>query len=212
MSKPKDEISKVNYINNNINLFLILNIQKKEDFTIVILGKGTVGKTSLIFRYIKNSYPEDHDPTIEDCYTTQMTMSSGEERNFKILDTAGEDDFQKMIDEWIKVADGFLLVYAINDKESFEALKSKVNKIKKNDKDKAPVVVVGNKCDLESKREVDKQIAENYAKSIGAKYYETSALTDENKNCKVVFQQCAHMVVSKFNLETNRKPCPCTIY
>ena len=52
-----------------------------------------------------------------------MTMSSGEERNFKILDTAGEDDFQKMIDEWIKVADGFLLVYAINDKESFEALK-----------------------------------------------------------------------------------------
>ena len=141
-----------------------------------------------------------------------MTMSSGEERNFKILDTAGEDDFQGMIDEWIKVADGFLLVYAINDKESFEALKSKVNKIKKNDKDKAPVVVVGNKCDLESKREVDKQIAENYAKSIGAKYYETSALTDENKNCKVVFQQCAHMVVSKFNLETNSKPFPCTIY
>ena len=129
-----------------------------------------------------------------------MTMSSGEERNFKILDTAGEDDFQKMIDEWIKVADGFLLVYAINDKESFEALKLKVNKIKKNKKDKAPVVVVGNKCDLESKREVDKQIAENYAKSIGAKYYETSALTDENKNCKVVFQQCAHMVVSKFLL------------
>ena len=212
MSKPKDETSKVNYINNNINLFLILNIQKKEDFTIVVLGKGTVGKTSLIFRYIKNSYPEDHDPTIEDCYTTQMTMSSGEERNFKILDTAGEDDFQGMIDEWIKVADGFLLVYAINDKESFEALKLKVNKIKKNKKDKAPVVVVGNKCDLESKREVDKQIAENYAKSIGAKYYETSALTDENKNCKVVFQQCAHMVVSKFNLETNSKPCPCTIY
>ena len=141
-----------------------------------------------------------------------MTMSSGEERNFKILDTAGEDDFQKMIDEWIKVADGFLLVYAINDKESFEALKLKVNKIKKNKKDKAPVVVVGNKCDLESKREVDKQIAENYAKSIGAKYYETSALTDENKNCKVVFQQCAHMVGSKFNLETNSKPCPCTIY
>ena len=141
-----------------------------------------------------------------------MTMSSGEERNFKILDTAGEDDFQKMIDEWIKVADGFLLVYAINDKESFEALKSKVNKIKKNHKDKAPVVVVGNKCDLESKREVDNQIAENYAKSIGAKYYETSALTDENKNCKVVFQQCAHLIVSKFNSESKGGSCPCIIW
>ena len=193
-------------------LIIFYLLKKTEDFTIVVLGKGTVGKTSLIFQYIKKSCPTDHDPTVEDSYTTQIRTFTGEERQFKILDTAGEDDFQKMIDEWIKVADGFLLVYAINDKESFEALKSKVNKIKKNKKDKAPVVVVGNKCDLESKREVDKQIAENYAKSIGAKYYETSALTDENKNCKVVFQQCAHMVVSKFNLETNSKPCPCTIY
>ena len=117
-----------------------------------------------------------------------------------------------MIDEWIKSANGFLLLFAINDKESFDALKGKVGRIQKNHKENLPIVLVGNKCDLESKREVDKQIAIDYAKTIGANYYETSALTDENKNCKVVFQQCAHMVVSKFNLETNSKPCPCTIY
>ena len=89
-----------------------------------------------------------------------------------------------MIDEWIKSANGFLLLFAINDKESFEAMKEKVKRIKKNNKGDLPIVLVGNKCDLESKREVDKQIAIDYAKTIGANYYETSALTDENKNCK----------------------------
>ena len=171
-----------------------------------------MGKTSLIFKYIKNSCPQEHDPTVEDSYVTQIKTSTGEERHFKILDTAGEDDYQTMIDEWIKVADGFLLLFAINDKESFEALKAKIIRIKKNNKDKIPIVLVGNKCDLESKREVDKQVALDYAKSIGAKYYETSALTDENKNCKVVFQQCAHMIITKFNSEFKRGSCPCSIF
>ena len=117
-----------------------------------------------------------------------------------------------MIDEWIKTADGFLLLFAINDKDSFEALKAKLIRIKKNNKDNIPIVLVGNKCDLESKRQVNKQDALDYSKTIGAKYYETSALTDENKNCKVVFQQCAHMIITKYNLETKGGSCPCFIY
>ena len=58
-----------------------------------------------------------------------------------------------MQDEWIKLANGFLLLFAINDKESFEAMKEKVKRIKKNNKGDLPIVLVGNKCDLESKRE-----------------------------------------------------------
>ena len=116
-----------------------------------------------------------------------------------------------MIDEWIKVANGFLLVFAINDKESFDALKSKKARINKNNKGDSPIVLVGNKCDLESKREVDKQTAMDFAKSIGANYYETSALTDENKNCKVVFQQCAHNIITQFKSNEKGDTCPCTI-
>ena len=113
-----------------------------------------------------------------------------------------------MIDEWIKTADGFLLLFAINDKESFEVLKGKIKRIKKNNKDKLPIILVGNKCDLENKREVDKKDAIEFAKSIGAKYYETSALTDENKNVKVVFQQCAHMIINSIHLES-KSSCSC---
>ena len=192
-------------------LIIFYLLKKTEDFTIVVLGKGTVGKTSLIFQYIKKSCPTDHDPTVEDSYTTQIKTYTGEERQFKILDTAGEDDYQTMIDEWIKAANGFLLLFAINDKESFEALKAKVVRIQKNNKGDLPIILVGNKCDLESSREVEKQSAMDYAKTIGAKYYETSALNDRNGNVKIVFQQCAHLIVSKFNSESKGGSCPCII-
>ena len=192
-------------------LIIFYLLKKTEDFTIVVLGKGTVGKTSLIFQYIKKSCPTDHDPTVEDSYTTQIKTYTGEERQFKILDTAGEDDYQTMIDEWIKAANGFLLLFAINDKESFEALKAKVVRIKKNNKGDLPIILVGNKSDLESSREVEKQSAMDYAKTIGAKYYETSALNDRNGNVKIVFQQCAHLIVSKFNSESKGGSCPCII-
>ena len=130
------------------------------------------------------------------------------------MDTAGEEDYQTMVDEWIKAANGFLLLFAINDKESFDALKDKVDRIKKNNKENLPIVVVGNKCDLEDKRQIDKQQAMDYAKSIKAKYYETSALTDANGNCKVVFQQCAHMILnSKDGIINPDKPClRCSIF
>ena len=53
-----------------------------------------------------------------------------------------------MIDQWIGLASGFLLVFAINDKETFEALKIKVKRIEKNEANNLPVIIVGNKCDL----------------------------------------------------------------
>ena len=118
-----------------------------------------------------------------------------------------------MIDEWIKTADGFLLQFAINDKESLNVLKVKMKRIKKNNKENLPIILVGNKCDLEDKREISKEKALEYAKTIGAKYYETSALTDSNGNCKVVFQQCAHMIINQINSDVKGGPCPfCNIW
>ena len=170
-----------------------------------------MGKTSLTFRYVNNICPKEHDPTVEDTYSVIIPTAKGDSRHFKIIDTAGEDDYQTMIDEWIKTADGFLLIFAINDKDSFDALKGRIIRIKKNNKDKAPIILVGNKCDLEKKREIDKQTAIEYAKSINAKYYETSALTDENGNVKVVFQQCAHMIINILNLDKSSGTCPLCI-
>ena len=156
--------------------------------------------------------PKDHDPTVEDSYITTINTTTGEGRQFKILDTAGEDDYQTMIDEWIKTANGFLLVFAINDKDSFEALKVKLKRINKNNKGDIPCILVGNKCDLESKREVNKQDAMDLAKSLGTKYIETSALTDENGNVKTVFVECAKMILNTNGEDENDKPRCCILF
>ena len=162
---------------------------------------------------MKNEIPSEHDATVEDKYSVRIKTNTGEERVFNILDTAGEEDYQVMMDNWIKTADGFLLVFAINDKESLNELKMKVTKIKSNNKEKAPIILVGNKCDMEDKREVSKQSAMEYAQSIGAKYYETSALNANSDNCKVVFQQCAHMIIMNSSIETSSPTCPrCSIW
>ena len=180
----------------------------------VLLGKGAVGKTSLIFRYIKNDVPKVHDITVEDTYTINIEGKKGTHYEFKILDTAGEEDYQNMLDQWINKANGFLLVFAINDSETFSALNEKIRRIEKNEKQKLPKILVGNKFDLREERQVTKQQAEEFANSINAKYYETSALTDENGNVKVVFQECANMILGNYSINSDdERPCfKCSIF
>lgn len=110
-----------------------------------------------------------------------------------------------MLDQWISLANGFLLVFAINDLETFEALKLKVKRIEKNEANKLPIVLVGNKCDLNDQRKVSYQEAEEFAKSVNAKYYETSALNDMNGNVKVVFQECGAMILRKGKNKDEKK-------
>ena len=119
-----------------------------------------------------------------------------------------------MLDQWISLASGFLLVFAINDLETFEALKTKMKRIEKNEANKLPVILVGNKCDLQDQRKVSVQEAEEFAKTIGAKYYETSALNDMNGNVKVVFQECGAMILKKGkDKDEQKKKCAgCSIF
>ena len=187
----------------NIIIFILF---QDSNNTIAVLGKGTVGKTSLIFRYINNRCPKEHDPTVEDSYVVQITTSEGKNKEFKILDTAGEEDYQNMLDKWINDAKGFILVFAINDSESFEDIKLKFKRIEKNDMNNLPIILVGNKCDLSDKRTISEQQGKDLAKTIGGKYYETSALNDINGNVKVVFTQCAKMISECSHLNEGGKP------
>ena len=120
-----------------------------------------------------------------------------------------------MLDDWIANANGFLLVYSIDNLETFEGVKNKVERMHKNNVEN-PIIIVGNKNDLIEERKVTKEIAEEYAKSIGAKYYETSALTDLNGNCKIIFQECASLIANKATngdkIVSGGVCCKCSIY
>ena len=162
--------------------------------SVVVLGKGVVGKTSLIYRFVKDAFPEAHDPTIEDNYKAMVEINN-ESIEIQIVDTAGEEDYQNMLDQWIDVADGFLLVFAINDKESFNALKGKYDRIMKVKGSNCPIILVGNKCDLESSREVQEAEAKELAQSWNCEYVETSALKEIN--CKTPFISLSSKLVKE---------------
>ena len=122
---------------------------------ISVIGKSLVGKSALTFRFMNDKFPEVHDTTIEDQYKI-TTNVNGNECNVEILDTAGQEDYQSMLDSWIAFADGFILVFSVDDPDSLDLVKDRIEKIFvlkfKDSKRKPPIVVLGNKCDLENTR------------------------------------------------------------
>jgi GTPase KRas protein len=133
-----------------------------------------VGKSSLTYKFINCNTPREHDPTIEDKYST-VTNIDGLNYEVEILDTAGQDDYQSLLNYWISFGTAFVLVYAINDKDSFNSLEEKRNKILKMKRDEiSPIVLVGNKCDLEMQRVVSFEDATALAKKWGCLNFETS--------------------------------------
>ena len=148
---------------------------------------------------------------MEDTYKINLKIKSGETREFQILDTAGEEDYQNMLNSWISSAIGYILVFAVDDPESFEYLKTIREKIKKNEEENKPTLIIGNKCDLDIKRKITTQKAEDFCKSIKCKYYETSALEDNNGNVKKAFEYIASTIVDKTVVNEGDKKCCCVI-
>ena len=156
---------------------------------IAVLGQTLVGKSALTFRFINNKFPNEHDTTIEDAYSIPAKIDDIH-CQLEILDTAGQDDYQTMLDTWINSSDGFILVYSIDNKESFESTKVRYERILKLKGDqKVSIVVAGNKCDLEDSRKVKKEDAENFCRSNHLTFLETSAL--KVINVREAFLSCA---------------------
>ena len=189
-------MSNASLVNNKNILYNIIKQQNNPNsIKIAVLGKGVVGKSSLTYRFINYDVSTEHDATIEDRYKSNLNIE-GTNYEVEILDTAGEEDYQNMMDMWISFGEGFLLVFAINDKESFNLIKSKHDRILKGKHGvKCPILLVGNKQDLENERQVNYSEAKEMADKWGIEYIETSAKT--NFNCKEAFEMLAQEIVQK---------------
>ena len=189
---------------------LLVQVNNANSVKIAVLGKGVVGKSSLTYRFINYNAPQEHDPTIEDRYKSSLHIDD-KEYEVEILDTAGEEDYQNMMDMWISFGEGFLLVFAINDAESFELLKEKQKRVLKGKHGvKCPILLVGNKQDLENERKVTFAEAKSLADSWGIEYIETSAKT--NFNCKEAFEKLAQKIVAMKKDDGSDKKCNCNIF
>jgi small GTP-binding protein len=183
---------------------------------VAVLGQSMVGKSALTFRFINNKFPTEHDTTIEDSYSIPAKIDDIQ-CQLEILDTAGQDDYQTMLDTWINSADGFILVYSIDNKESFESTKTRYERILKlKEGQKVSIVVVGNKCDLDDKRQVSRNEAEKYCNNNNITFLEASALN--TINVKETFLLVARGLLqinfpekykTKGNSGSNAKRCYC---
>ena len=190
------------------------NAEKPLEVKLVILGKSLVGKSALTYRFINDQFPKEHDTTIEDQYKINMSID-GFNCLLEILDTAGQDDYQSMIETWINFGSGFLLVYSIDDIESFNEVKKKYDKLLQiKGKELFSCILVGNKCDLgDDVRKVSQKEAEEFANSKEIPFLEASAL---NKiNVKESFVKVVHDLLTKTQ-ERNKtglfgKVCGCNI-
>ncbi|KAI7557306.1 Ras-like, partial [Hortaea werneckii] len=93
-----------------------------------------------------------------------------------VLDTAGQEEYSAMREQYMRTGEGFLLVYSMTSRQSFEEIitfQQQILRVK--DRDYFPIIVVGNKCDLESEREVSTEEGKELARSFGCKFIETSA-------------------------------------
>ena len=203
-------MSNASLVNNKNILYNIIKQQNNPNsIKIAVLGKGVVGKSSLTYRFINYDVSTEHDATIEDRYKSNLNIE-GTNYEVEILDTAGEEDYQNMQDMWISFGEGFLLVFAINDKESFNLIKSKRDRILRGKHGvKYPILLVGNKADLENERQVNYSEAKEMADKWGIEYIETSAKT--NFNCKEAFEMLAQKIVQKKGKNSGKSRTCCNI-
>ncbi|KAI9842442.1 MAG: Ras GTPase [Thelocarpon superellum] len=145
------------------------------EYKLVVVGGGGVGKSCLTIQLIQSHFVDEYDPTIEDSYRKQCVIDD-EVALLDVLDTAGQEEYSAMREQYMRTGEGFLLVYSISSRQSFEEIMTFQQQILRvKDKDYFPIIVVGNKCDLESERQVAKQEGEGLARSFGCKFIETSA-------------------------------------
>ena len=177
------------------------NENKVNKINLITLGDGQVGKTSLIFRYIDNVYSSNYLSTIGIDYKFKNEkLSNGEIVNVKLSDTAGQERFRSIAKNFLMKADGIILVYDITNRLSFNNLENWFNDINEKASEK-PIILIGNKLDLERKVDTEKgiQLAKKFNKEI--KFFETSCKTGEN-----VEEAIKYLVEQVYNKNKGKSP------
>ncbi|XP_050810358.1 ras-related protein Rap-1A isoform X2 [Gopherus flavomarginatus] len=139
--------------------------------------------TSCTVQFVQGIFVEKYDPTIEDSYRKQVEVDC-QQCMLEILDTAGTEQFTAMRDLYMKNGQGFALVYSITAQSTFndlQDLREQILRVK--DTEDVPMILVGNKCDLEDERVVGKEQGQNLARQwCNCAFLESSAKSKINVN------------------------------
>jgi len=156
---------------------------------VVTAGLGGVGKSATVIYLMRGIFVETYDPTIEDLHRKQLRVD-GFAYMLAILDTAGQEEFSAMQGEWYRTGEAFLLMYAIDDRVSFDgAAKVRLRILQAKDyrREEFSIIVCANKNDLEEQRVVSREEGRAFADEEGSAFFEISA--KEGFNVVEVFEK-----------------------
>jgi len=151
----------------------------QHNFKVVLLGKGCVGKTSIVLRYTEDKFNKEHLSTIQASFLNKKLNIDGKRINLAIWDTAGQEKFHALGPLYYRSSNGAIIVYDITDEDSLQKVKMWVKELRKMLGTDISLVIVGNKTDLEKDRQVSFEEADSYAKKVNAVHCETSAKHNE---------------------------------
>jgi len=146
-----------------------------QQYKIVLLGEGCVGKTSLVLRYCQNVFNDKHLTTLQASFLKKRLNIGGKRVDLAIWDTAGQERFHALGPIYYRDSNGAVLVYDITDEDSFAKVKNWVKELRKMLGQDICLCIVGNKADMEKNRTVEQATAERYAETVGAVHFNTSA-------------------------------------
>ncbi|EPB67311.1 Ras family protein [Ancylostoma ceylanicum] len=157
-------------------------LYKMREFKVVVLGSGGVGKSALTVQFVSSTFIEKYDPTIEDFYRKEIEVD-GQPCVLEILDTAGTEQFSSMRDLYIKNGQGFVVVYSITSQQTFHDIKTMREQIVRvKGTEQVPILLVGNKCDLQHQRQVRTDEGIALAEYWSCPFTECSAKNNHNVN------------------------------
>lgn len=150
-------------------------------YSLIVVGAGGVGKSALTLRYVYGDFTDAYDPTRADSYS-KVASVDGLDVRVDILDTAGQEEYAAIRDNYFRSGDAFLLVFSLAERESLSVLPELREQIcRALNRDDPVLLVVGNKSDLESQRQVSFAEGEELAaRWPSTQYLETSAKAKVN--------------------------------
>ena len=163
-------------------------------YQILLLGDTQVGKTCLINRYTNGVFKEEYTSTVGIDFYTKPEEINNKTVQVKIWDTVGQERFRALTPSFLRNAEGVVIVFDVTSQDSFDNVKGWINSIKSNiGENVIPIIIVGNKIDMENMREISKEDGNKTASENGFKYFETSAKT--GKGVDEAFKELVNQIL-----------------
>jgi small GTP-binding protein len=164
---------------------MFINEDFENNIELLIIGDQNVGKSNFIFRFTENKFSESHQATIGIDVKVKNITIDNKVYKVQIFDTSGQEAYKSISRNYYLRVQGILLMFDLTNKYTFQNLENWIKGIY-NIRDKVPLIIIGNKCDLEQQIEVNDDVVKKFGEKINASYYKTSAKNGKNIDKAIV--------------------------